>query len=437
MKKILIVSLLFFSYLTYSQKKWSLEDCLDYAIVNNIQINQLRVNSNIQNQNVKATKGSLLPTVFSGATYQNFSLGNSSIQFNNFRSSFNIIDAEWTVFNGLKNRNNFKKSQIDNEIADKNIQILFNDIALIIADNYLQVLLNKELLNVADKQLELSKRQLAISKELLKSGIITEASVFEVEATVATDEQTLVQRENIVLSSLLFLKQQVQLPAPYDGFDVSDIDPDKFLITLEVRKPDRVYEDGEKNRPEISAAALNIESAEKNIFIAAGNYLPSLTLGYGYGSTFSFLKGAQNENFSTQFSDNISSSITANLKIPIFTGMSNKTNLEIAKLNKLNAEYDEANEKYVLRQNIETAYLDATNAKKVYEASLKTLESRKISLDFTERRFKTGTVNSFDFENSKNNYISSLSNVAQTKYDYIFRVKVLQFFAGNDFTLNN
>ena len=435
MRKLFAILLLFFTLYASAQKKWSLEECIDYALENNISINQLRVNANIQNQTVKASNGALLPTVFSGVKQQNSDFGSASVRGNNFSTTLNLVDANWTVFNGLKNLNTFKKSQIDNEIANKNIEILANDVALTIANTYLQVLLNKELLNVAENQLQLSNRQLGISEKQLKSGIISEASVFDVEATVAKDEQTLVQQENTLLSSLLLLKQQLQLPVE-EPFDVLDIDPDVFLATLEVRNPDLVYQDAEKKRPEINAAELSIESVGKNIAIAKGNYLPTFSLGYGYGATYSYIKGTQNENFGKQLDDNLSHALTAQLRIPIFTGSANKTTLEIAKLNKTNAELDLANEKFNLRQNIETAYLDVLNAKKAYEASLKTLESRKISLDFTERRFQTGTVNSFDFETSKNNFIGSQSNVAQSKYDYIFKVKVLQFYAGEEFSLN-
>ncbi|WP_400071509.1 TolC family protein [Zobellia russellii] len=435
MKKIFFIIVALSVVTLRAQKKWSLEECISYALENNISINQLRVNADIQTQSIKANKGSLMPTLSSGASQQNNYFGSVSTRGDNFSTTLNFLDANWTVFNGFKNLNNYRKSLIDGEIASKNIEILSNDVALNIANTYLQVLLNKELLNVAKNQLELSKRQLDISKQQLKSGVTSEANVYDVEATVARDEQTLVQQENTLLSSLLLLRQQLQLPVE-EPFDVAELLADKLLNKLEVKTPATVYQEAEKSRPEIEAAELGIESISKNLKIVLANYLPSLTLGYGYGATYSYIKGVQHDNFSKQLDDNIGHAITASLSIPIFTGFSNKTNVEIAKLNIENAELDLANEKFNLRQNIETAYLDVLNARKAYEASLKTLKSREISLDFTEKRFKTGTVNNFDFETSKNNFISSQSSVAQSKYDYIFKVKVLQFYAGNDFSLN-
>ena len=420
--------------LLHSQDNWSLNQCIDYALENNISINQLRVNSKIKGQTLKASKGALLPTVLTGASQSANFYGNNSVRGNNFTTSLNLVDANWTVFNGFIYTNALKKATIDQEIADKNIEILSNDVALNIANTYLQVLLNKELVNVAKNQLELTKRQLGISQKQLASGIISNASVFDVEATLANDEQTLVLRENTLLSSLLLLKQQLQLPVD-SPFDVLDIDPDQILNTIEFNTPDLVYKEAVVQRPEISSAKLIVESADKNISIAKGSYLPNFSIGYGYGATYSYIKGVQNDNFNNQIEDNLSHSITANLSIPIFTGKSNKTNLEIAKLDKNNAELELENEKFNLRQNIETAYLDVLNAEKAYEASLKTLASREISLEFTEKRFQTGTVNSFDFETSKNNFIGAQSNVAQSKYDFIFKVKVLQFYAGNSFSL--
>ncbi len=435
MKYKLLSLFLFLTFsLLHSQDNWSLEKCINYALENNITINQLRVNSKIKGQTLKARKGALLPTVFTGAIQSANFYGSNNVRGNNFTTSLNLVDANWTIFNGFINANALKKATIDQEIADKNIEILSNDVALNIANTYLQVLLNKELVNVAKNQLQLTNRQLGISQKQLASGIISNASVFDVEATLANDEQTLVLQENTVLSSLLLLKQQLQLPVDAP-FDVLDIDPDQILNTIDFRTPDLVYKEAEAQRPEISAAELIVESADKNISIAKGSYLPNLSIGYGYGATYSYIKGTQNDNFKNQLEDNLSHSITTSLRIPIFTGKTNETNLEIAKLDKNNAELDLENEKFNLRQNIETAYLDVLNSKKAYEASLKTLESREISLEFTEKRFQTGTVNSFDFETSKNNFIASQSNVAQSKYGFIFKVKVLQFYAGNPFSL--
>lgn len=435
MKYKLFILVGFFLVPCYSQTPWSLENCIDYALENNISINKLRVTAEIQNQNIISFKGAALPSISSGALQQNNYFGEMSSRNNNFSTTFNFIDANWTLYNGAKIKNSILKSKLDGEIAKKNIEVLSNDIALAIANTYLQVLLNKELVNVAESQLKLSKRQLTISKRQFSSGVISEASVFDVEATVARDEQTLVQQENTLRSSLLLLKQQLQLPVE-TPFQVLDIEPDDILLKLLVVSPKEIYHQAEKNRPEIEAAEIGIESRKKNVLIAKGSFLPSFTLGYGYGATYSYLKGTENDNFKRQLDENIGHTLTAQLTIPIFTGFSNKTSLKIEKLNVKNAELELDNEKFNLRQNIETAYLDVLNAQEAYEASLKTLKSREISLNFTEKRFQTGTVNSFDFETSKNNFISSQSNVAQSKYDFIFKVKVLQFYAGKAFELN-
>ena len=414
----------------YAQKQYSLQECIDYAMTHNISIQNAGIQSKIAENNIKMSKGNRLPSVNSNLSQSaNFYMSDNASTNGNFTTRLDAISANWTVFDGFQNLKNYQKSLIDKDIADKNTEVLKNDISLNIANAYLQVLFNKELVKVSENQLDLSNKQLKIVQTQFKAGSVPQANIVDAEATVAQDELTLTQRKNSVSSSLLNLKQLMQIPAE-ETFDVQPIDADNYMNRLAVKTPAEIYEIAVAQRAEIQLAELNIKSAEKSIEIAKAAKLPTVSLGYNFGTVYNKVNGGYNSAFTDQVWDNLGHQLSATLSIPIFNGWKNETNYKNAQLNQEKYNFDLQNQKYTLRQNIEMAYLEAINAKKTYEASQKSMTSRALALDYTQKRYEIGNVNLFDFETARNNWISAQGTLAQAKYDFLFKVKVLQFYAG-------
>ncbi len=436
--KLHFLLLLFFPFLFFSQEKWNLKKCIEYALENNISIKQAKVNSKIQEQVVKANQGAFLPNLngsvgqsftfskgFSNPTLGTTASGNSS--------NFNLgLSSNWTVFNGFQNLNTYRKGKIDQEYADLNLEVLKNDVSLNIVNAYLQLLFAKEQETVSKSSLELNQLQYERVNTLFKNGAEAKASVYEAEANVARAEQTLVQAQNTIRSSKLNLSQLLQLPFD-SSFNIQNISLDLLNSELMLQTPEEIYNEALEVRPEIHYAGLAIESADKDIDIAKGAYLPSLDLGYTWGDNYYNVYEQNDPNFTDQLKDNYQHRFSLSLVVPLFNRWNTKTAVQRAQLSKENQELNLENTKFTLRQNIETSYIDALNAEKTYTAAQKSVKSTKIALEYAEKRFKTGSANNYDFEQAKNNYISAQVDLINAKYDYVFKVKVMEFYAGKPF----
>lgn len=440
MNKILKIAFLSFSIWMSAQQSnhttMSLQECIDYALENNISIQKLKLQTQIAENEIKRASGNLLPKVGAGLSQSANLFHQPKVKINSFSTQLNFIQADWTIFNGFRNINLYDKSVLDEKIADKNWEILQNDVALNIANTYLQVLFNKALVEIAESQLNLSKKQLEIVNIQYKGGVIPLANIADAEAVVAQDELTLVQRKNAVESSILQLKSLLQMSVELD-LKVEDIEVEKYLNQLDLDNTHSIYEKAISVRPEIEMRKLGLQSAEKELEIAKSGVLPTVSLGYGFGTGYNYLTKSSTpiDKFGDQFVDNLGHSFTLSVNIPLFDGYQNKTNIANAKINQENAILDLANEEYQLRQQIETSYLDAVNAKKTYEASLKNVEARTTALDFNQKRYEGGFSNILDFEIAKNNWVAAKGNLVQAKYDFLFKVKVLQFYTSNRFDI--
>ncbi|MFV0531294.1 MAG: TolC family protein [Flavobacteriales bacterium] len=436
--KLRYLVLFFLPLVFFSQEKWDFKKCIEYALENNISIKQAEVNSKIQEQVVKANTGTFLPNLsgsvgqnytiskgFSNPTLGTYSSGNSS----NFSVGFS---SNWTIFNGFQNLNTYKKGKIDQEYTDTNLEVLKNDVSLNVVNAYLQLLFAKEQENVSKNSLELNQLQYGRVNTLFKHGSEAKASVYEAEANVARAEQTLVQAKNTVRSSKLNLTQLLQLPFE-SSFDIQNISVDPLINELVLQTPEEIYKEALDVRPEIKYAGLAIQSADKDIAIAKGAYLPSLNLGYNWGDNYYNVYGQHDPNFTDQLEDNYQHQFSLSLSVPLFNRWATKTAVQRAKLSKENQELNLENTKFALRQNIETSYIDALNAEETYAAAKKSVKSTKIALEYAEKRFKIGTANNYDFEQAKNNYIAAQVDLINAKYDYVFKIKVMEFYAGKPF----
>lgn len=417
------------------KKTYNLQECIDYAFEHNISIQKQALQVESTENTMQRTYGNFLPRATVGLSQSANIYHQPKAQVNSFSTQFNFIQADWTIFNGFRNLNAYEQSKLDHSMAKKNWEMLQNDMALQIANTYLQVLFGQALVEVAESQLFLSQTQLDIVNKQFAGDVVPLASVADAEAAVAQDELTLVQRQNSVQSALLQLKTLLQMPLD-NPIEVEDIRPEDYMLQLELMAPSEVYNQALTMRPEIELRKLGIERAQRDIEVSKGGFLPMVSLGYGFGTGYTVLKDVPVDNFGQQFSNNLGHSFSLSIRVPLFEGYQNKVNLANAKISMDNAELDLENEKFQLKQRIESAYLEAHNARKMYEASLKNVEARSIALDFTQKRYEAGTVNILDFETAKNNWIAAKGNLIQAKYDFLFKVKVLHFYTNNQFNIN-
>ncbi|HSI91244.1 MAG TPA: TolC family protein, partial [Adhaeribacter sp.] len=342
-----------------------------------------------------------------------------------------------------------------------------NDMILNIVTAYLQILFNDELLTTAQLNLNSSTAQAERTGKLFKAGSVAENNLLEINAQVAADELNVINAQNNKDIAELNLMQLLDLQDK-TGFEVEKPaipEPDQSVITFNAAQ---VYEAAQQTQPEINAASLRVRSAMKGVDVARGAYYPRLILAgsvsTGYSSArqatsisgfveqpIGFIPGSGGAAptvvyttspnvivgdyaFGDQFNDNISKAVSLNLSIPIFNRFQARYGVQRSMVNVQNAELSLQLEKNNLRQKVEQAFADATAARKKYVAAKKQLESFEKAFKNAEIRFNSGILNSTDFNVSKNNYIKAQSDIIQAKYDYTFKLKILDFYQGNPIT---
>jgi len=464
MKKICLFLLaLIFSFTAFSQETWSLSECIDYAIKNNIQIKMQELNAEYNENLLKQSKANILPNLNFGAS-QAYSFGWSNDPFTNVFSPSNTqtlnlsLTSSVTLFNGFQNINTIKQNEYKVKSSLANIQKIKNDISLNIAAAFLQILFNKELLQIAENNAEISKLQLNNTTVLVNSGSLAEGSLLEVEAQVALDQLDIVNTQNIIKTSYLTLAQFLELDS-LNNFEIefpelSEPDTNIILPLIDV-----VYNEA-IGLPQIEAAQYDLLSAEKALSVAKGGLSPTLTLsgsvgtGYSdvrkhYESEFDGLKAygivlttgdsvyvpafktiETEYPFSDQLKDNKSEYVALNLQIPIFNKYYTKTNISNSKINIENSKLQLEYVKNQLYKDIQQAHNDVYSSLSKYKASKKAVVAMQKSFDYTEKKYEAGLITTLEFNTSKNNLIKSQSDLLQAKYEYIFKLNILNFYRG-------
>jgi len=459
MKKCLI--LIFLIILTgpgniFAQEKvWTLDECIYYAIDNNIQIKQQDLQTSFQKNSLDLSKFRLLPTL-SGSGSHNYSWGRSldqttyrytedqQVVTNNF-----YLGGSMNLFNGLQNYNSIKKYEYELLAGEQDLQNIKENIALTVALNYLQILLNKELVNATDEQLQITLQQIERTKKLVDAGSMALGNLLQIEAQAAQEELQLVNIMNQLDISYLDITQLLELSTP-EGFEVvvPEISVDTNAIIGE--SIDDIYQVALGSRPDIKSPELLLSAREYDLKIAKGGRSPRLTMNHsvttGYSDVRQKILGLDpNTNeilygdypFAEQFSDNRSLALGFSLNIPILNGWQVNKNIANSKLNIQNSRYALEGAKKQLYKNIQQAYADASAALKKYAASRKAVTSTQESFRYTEQKFNVGLVNPVDYNASKTQLLKARSDLAQAKYEYIFKTKVLDFYRGIPLSLNN
>ena len=437
-KILAIVALIAFSFSGVSQKKWGLKECVDHALKNNITIKQNALNLESLKEDVVGAKGNFLPNLnaSSGANL-NFGstidpVSNGRISSTNFSSSYSLRSGI-TVFNGFRLLNSYKNAQLGVDKSRLDLNKIKDDVALNVVNSYLNILFAKENLAVANVQAEISSKQIEAAKSQVDAGSKPKGELLNAKSTHANDIQNVITLENTLNIALLRLAQLLQVDP--NGFDVSNIDVDAPSVSLMYNNPEMVFKKAVINRPEILSAKIGIKQADLNIDIAKSGYLPSLSASASAGTNFShryrLIQGFPgNDYFFKQLNDNFGYGVGLSLSIPIFNRYQNKVNVNKSIIRKSQSELTLENAKLGLQQTIQSAFLDAKAALKSYEAAKTSLEAQQEAFKNAQERYKFEAITSFEFDQVRNRLVNAESTLIRSKYDYVFKSKVLKFYYG-------
>ncbi|WP_431162662.1 TolC family protein [Flagellimonas beolgyonensis] len=445
---ITIILLLFTVTLSTAQmRKWTLEECVTYAVENNLTIEQFELDL----ENAKIDKsdalGDLLPTL-NGQASASSNTGFSINPTNNLptnSTAFNVnagLSSNMTLFNGLRNIHQMNRAKM-NAIANQyRLDNLKDDIRLNVANAYLQVLSGKEQLKTFKAQYAVTEQDLKRTKELVESGVLPKGDLLEIEATAANQEQQIVNGEGNVLIARVNLAQLLQI-TDYENFDIADEEFEIPPSDILKNSPKVIFDKALTFRNDIKFSQSNVDLAEQDLKIAKGAYLPTLGAFFQYGSRYSDVTqipdgngGVYTPNFTDQLWIFDGISYGAQLNIPIFNGWSTRNNVKRSKITLEKAKLQFEQDKLDLENTIQQAYVDVSTFEKAYVAALKTLDARTLAYDYAKERYDNGLMNAFDFGQAQARVDNARADVIRTKYDYIFRLKILEFYFGLPIVLN-
>jgi outer membrane protein len=418
-------------------KLWSLEDCIRYAAEHNISIQQLQIQKSSAEIDLNTSKMSRLPDL-NASLGQNWNFGRTQIQSglyeNQTQSNTNFsISTSIPLFMGFRLSNEVAKNRLELEAATQNLEKAKENLALNVASLFLQVLFNKEILKINEEQLALSQLQVERTKVLVEEGKVPISQLYDIEAQVANDQVILVQAKNNLKLSLLDLAQNLELEQN-TNFDIYAPEMDnvvKEYVNI-THSPATIFDNAIQNKPVIKEQELRLESSKRMMKIAKSGYYPNLSLSLGFGTNYFYLYtgGLLNNPFADQIRNNASEYIGLNLNIPIFNRLSTRNQVRSAKFNIENQQLILDNTKKTLYKEIEVAYLNATAAHEKYQASSIAIKATSEAFQYAKDRYETGKSSVFEFNEAKTKLVKSQSEEVQAKYDYIFRMKILDFYNG-------
>lgn len=433
-KSILLVSLFLFSaVLTAQTKKWSLQECIAYALENNISIKQSTLDVEFAEIERSDAIGNFIPS-FSGrgslSSNGGLSINPTNNQFENTRfTSFSAgLSTGLTLFDGLRNLRQLERAKISKLASQYSLEQMKDDIALFVANSYLQVLFNKQNLEVLKSQSTVTQNQLNRTQDLVDAGVLPKGDLLEIQATAANEQQRIIVAENNIQISLISLAQLL-LIKDYENFDIVEKDYDVVGNEILANSPYQLIEKAKEERYEIKIAEEQKLLAQKDVQIAKGAYFPTLSAFYDYNTRY-----ANNDNFNRDFTqqlyENDGTSYGLQISIPILNGFAVKNQVKRSKINVDRAEYRLEQAELDLEANVYQAYVDAQGALKAFEAAQIALAAQDQANLYATERFNVGLTNAFDFSQSKVRLENAQTELLRTKYDYIFKLKVIELYFG-------
>lgn len=412
-------------------KNWTLQECVDYALKNNISIKQSELDLKISDVEKLEAIGNFLPNVSGSASYginTGANINPTTNQFENqsFRSASANINTSINLFNGLLNWKSMQRVKLNKLANTYRLDKMKDDIALSVANSYLQILFNKEQLKVLVNQNKVTKDNLVRTKELIQAGTLPAGDIYDLNATDASQEQQIIVAENTLMISKLGLAQTLLLK-DYANFDVAIEEMAIPTTEILLQTPEAIMQKAKDVINDIKIARSNLEISKKDVEISRAGYMPTLS---GYASYNTRWSQSLPIGFVDQLSLFDGTNVGLQLNVPVLNGFSTRGRVQRSKISqeKTKLLLDQAD--LDLERTVFQAYNDLRTAKAAYEAAVKTSEARKFAQEFSKERYNVGLLNSFDYSQTLLAYENAQSEVLRTKYDYIFKIKLLEFYFG-------
>ncbi|HSP12543.1 MAG TPA: TolC family protein [Salegentibacter sp.] len=471
MKKFSLLTLFLFSALfatAQEDDKWTLQECVNYALENNISIQQSELDLELSEIEELDAIGNFLPNVNASATNswntgltQNVTTG--ILQTQTTRNFSAGVTASMNLFDGLRNFKQLQRSKISQLSAQYSLDKMRDDITLFVADSYLQVLFSKQNLEVLKSQNEVTLEQLERTQELVDAGSLPRGDLLEIRATNADEKQRMIVAENNIKISLINLAQILRIN-DYENFDIVDRDYDIFGTDILENSVYDIIDRAREERSELKIAEANRDLAVKDVEIAKGAYMPSLGAFFNYNTRESGMGRITGVTvdpqdptreigvvestgelvvapntistignplpFFDQLQRNDGITYGVQLSVPIFNGFATRNQVKRSQVNAKRAEYEMEQAELDLEANVYQAYVDAQGAFEAYEAALVAADAQEQANEYATQRYDVGLTNAFDYSQSKLRYENAQREVVRTKYDYIFKLKVIELYFG-------
>ena len=420
------------------EKQWSLRECCDYAVAHNISIKQQENQCRQQELQLSTAKNSRLPDL-SGSVGQNFSFGrgltseNTYTNTNTSNTSFGLSTSV-PIFTGFQIPNQIKLSQLNLEAATADLEKAKNDIRMQVAQAYVQILYDMEMADVAQRQIEIDSAQVQRLQAFVDNGKAAEAELSQQKSTLANSRLTATQALNNCRLSILSLTQLLELPSP-EGFAIvrpslEDLD---YLASLDgLTTPDQIYAEALGVKPEILSQQLKLKGSEHSIKIAQAANYPTLSLSGGLNTNYYTTSGFKSDGFGKQLKNNFSQFIGLNLNVPIFNRFQTRNNIRSARIDLENQQLQLDNTKKTLYKDIQQVYYNALNAQAKEKSSEEALHSTKDAFALMQAKYENGKATITEFNESKNNYLKSESDLVQARYENLYQHALIEFYRGKE-----
>lgn len=438
LKYIIFSSLLFVSNNLRSQRKWTLEDCINYAKENNVEVIKQKIRSEIVNSDIKISKGNYLPDANFNAS-QNLSLGNSfnvSTNVGQRESSSNSfsLSSSLPIFNGFSNKYKLEKSRLEKEKSESEIEKIRFDLSLNITNKYLQILFNKEILKLTEQQLEISKQNFNRLKKLYSKALTGKREFLEIEATLSFDKKEYLIAKNNVLNSQIELQELLGI-TEIKNFEIAEILVENF-ISKNFDFNDEILD----RNPIIVSSKLDLELRNKDVKLSKASFFPRINLNYSYSSNYFHILGQEdlvfnqitNQNepngFWVQLNNNRTHYIGLSAVFPIFNRFATKENNKKAKEELKISEVEFESSMQILRNKIKMASNDVKTAESSLSSSKIAYTSQNEAFEIIQKQYLLGNINNYEFLESKAKLNRNNSEYIKAKYEYFFKVKILNYY---------
>ena len=435
MKKnvVLTVLVLLVSLDSLAQKQWTLRECAEYALSHNIGIQQKDLTRQQGEVRLSTAKNSRLPDL-TGTIGETFSFGRGLTMDNTYtnrstNSTQFSIGTSVPLFTGFRIPNTIKLNQLNLEAAIQDLEKAKNDVEMQVAKAYVQILYDMEIADVAWRQVGIDSMQVARLEAFFNNGKASGAEVSQQKATHAQSILTATQADNNLQLAILTLTQLLELPTP-EGFSV--VRPDVPFQALTLPNPETIFAEALTFKPEIRAEQLRLDASEKSIKIQEAARYPQLTLNGGLQTNYYKTSGMQQANFGTQLKNNFSQYIGLNLNIPIFNRFSTRNNIRNARLERENQLLKLDNAKKTLYKEIQQVYYNAVAAHAKYESSEAARQSSADAFRLAQAKYENGKANITEFNEAKNRFLKSESDLVQARYEYLYQTTLLDFYRGKE-----